>query len=83
MTGPLELRFPDPPLGDGQVVLRRYRAADAEAIVRACSDPETVRWIPMMPSPYQLSDAEGFIERTADAWRAGREIGRASCRERV
>jgi RimJ/RimL family protein N-acetyltransferase len=69
---PRPLPEPEPPLRDGLVSLRHYRADDAEAIVRACSDPETVRWIPMIPNPYTLADAEGFIERTADAWQAGR-----------
>lgn len=69
---PHPIPAPEPPLHDGIVALRRYRAADAEAIVRACSDPETVRWIPMIPNPYTLPDAEGFIERTLDAWEGGR-----------
>jgi RimJ/RimL family protein N-acetyltransferase len=70
-TGAGPLRFPDPPLRDAVVSLRRLDADDAEAIVRACSDPETRRWIPVLPHPYALADAEGFIALTADGWELG------------
>jgi len=53
------------------VALRRFRPDDAVVVARACSDPETKRWIPFMPDPYRLADAEGFIERTGQGWLTG------------
>jgi RimJ/RimL family protein N-acetyltransferase len=71
MSDPDALPFPDPPLHDELVVLRRYRPADAPAVAAACADPETQRWIPVMPSPYTLADAQGFIGRSPEAWATG------------
>jgi RimJ/RimL family protein N-acetyltransferase len=55
--------------GDG-VVLRPFRDDDVAEIVRACSDPETVRFIPLIPVPYTENDARLYIEMTR-AFRAG------------
>ena len=77
MDDPEALPFPDPPLRDALVILRRFRPADATTVAAACADPETHRWIPVMPSPYTLADAEGFIGRgsggpsSAIGWRRG------------
>ena len=35
-----------------RLVLRPYRPADVEAVLAACQDPETQRWLPDLPQPY-------------------------------
>ncbi len=62
---------PDPPLSDGVVTLRPFRAEDAPAIAAACQDPEIQRWIPIIPVPYAESDARGFILMTLQGWHDG------------
>src|SRR4051794_6080654 len=68
-----ELRFPDPPLGDEAVVLRRFREADVPAIVAICRDPEVRRWT-SVPSPYDESDAREFLVYAEDARLRGHEL---------
>ena len=46
---------------DGVVTVRRWRSGDAEAVARACSDPEAQRWLPL-PAPYTLEHAQGYID---------------------
>jgi RimJ/RimL family protein N-acetyltransferase len=58
------VRAPDPPLADDAVLLRPWTAADADEIVRCCSDPLIPRFIPVIPVPYTREDAIWFIERT-------------------
>ncbi|MFI7067903.1 GNAT family N-acetyltransferase [Kribbella sp. NPDC050124] len=41
--------------------LRPFEPSDAKRIVEACSDERTQYWLPGLPSPYQLPDAEGFL----------------------
>jgi RimJ/RimL family protein N-acetyltransferase/nitrite reductase/ring-hydroxylating ferredoxin subunit len=62
---------PNPPLSDGVITLRPFRAEDASAIAAACQDPEIQRWIPMIPVPYAEADARGFILMTLQAWHDG------------
>jgi RimJ/RimL family protein N-acetyltransferase/nitrite reductase/ring-hydroxylating ferredoxin subunit len=62
---------PNPPLSDGVVTLRPFRAEDAPAITAACQDPEIQRWIPMIPVPYAEADARRFILMTLQAWHDG------------
>jgi RimJ/RimL family protein N-acetyltransferase len=54
-------RFPDPPLTDGVVVVRRIRAGDVEAIVAACQDPLIKRFTSAIPDPYDDADARHWI----------------------
>jgi RimJ/RimL family protein N-acetyltransferase len=51
-------------------VLRPFRAEDADAVFRACSDAEVQRWIGALPSPYTEADAEQWVGRVAPAERA-------------
>jgi RimJ/RimL family protein N-acetyltransferase len=44
-----------------QVVLRPWREQDAPRVVEACSDPASRRWLPNLPSPYALADAQWYI----------------------
>jgi RimJ/RimL family protein N-acetyltransferase len=57
-----------PPLGDGAIVLRPYTEADVADMVRACSDPETLRWLTALPTPYTDADAREFLAQAAAGW---------------
>jgi RimJ/RimL family protein N-acetyltransferase/catechol 2,3-dioxygenase-like lactoylglutathione lyase family enzyme len=61
-----------PTLNDGVVALRPWRRDDAGDLVAALDDPEVSLWIPVIPYPYRLEDAEVFFDlvgREADAGR--------------
>jgi len=60
------LNWPEaiPTLTDGDVTLRAWAAADAEAIFAACQDPVMQHSIPI-PVPYLAEHARGFIENFA------------------
>jgi RimJ/RimL family protein N-acetyltransferase len=58
------MKLPDPALSDDAVQLRQWADEDAPEIMRCCSDPLVPRYIPIIPMPYSLSDAEQFIERS-------------------
>ncbi len=66
-----KLSPPNPPLSDGVIAVRPFRADDAPAITAACQDPEIPRWIPIIPVPYTEADARGFILLTLQAWYDG------------
>src|SRR3954454_20729227 len=56
----------------GPSVLRLPEDGDPHAIARACSDPEIVRFITLLPSPYSRDDAIFWITKMAPAtWEAG------------
>jgi RimJ/RimL family protein N-acetyltransferase len=62
MANAVPFERPDPPLrGDG-FVLRAWGRSDAERVVEACTDPETRRFLPILPQPYTHADAIAFIE---------------------
>jgi RimJ/RimL family protein N-acetyltransferase len=57
-------------LTDGpDLVLRPPLPRDVNDIVAQCRDPEFQRWT-RVPVPYHQSDAEGFLKRVAEGWRA-------------
>ena len=58
------MKLPDPALHDDTVRLRPWTEEDAPEIVRCCTDPLIPHYIPVIPMPYSLSDAEQFIERS-------------------
>jgi RimJ/RimL family protein N-acetyltransferase/nitrite reductase/ring-hydroxylating ferredoxin subunit len=68
---PEPINPPNPPLSDGVIALRAFRADDAPAISAACQDPEIQRWVPMLPVPYSEADARAFILLTLQAWHDG------------
>lgn len=43
------------------LVLRPWTEADVPEIMRACTDPEILRWIPAIPRPYTEEDALRFV----------------------
>jgi RimJ/RimL family protein N-acetyltransferase len=55
-----------------QLVLRPFRPADVEAVFRASQDPETQRWIGLLPVPYTRADARRFVEDIAMKERSDR-----------
>ena len=48
-----------------RLVLRPFRPADVDAVLRASQDPETRRWIGALPVPYTRENAREFVEVTA------------------
>lgn len=64
VTESLEIR-------EAGLLLRPWRTADAEAVHRACQDPEIARWT-SVPSPYGMEHAHGFVTDFARAaWASG------------
>ncbi|MEU0093718.1 GNAT family N-acetyltransferase [Kribbella sp. NPDC006257] len=59
--------------GDG-LRLRAMRGSDAKRVMEACNDERTQHWLAGMPSPYQLEDAEGFIESRLENLASGEGV---------
>ena len=55
--------------GDG-LILRPIGPGDEDAIVAGLNEPEAARFLPLIPSPYTLADAEDWVERCREAWHA-------------
>ena len=53
------------------LLLRPVEAADADAITAGLNDPDAVRFMPSIPSPYTRAEADAWVERCADVWRNG------------
>ncbi|GAB3592987.1 hypothetical protein GCM10027446_14510 [Angustibacter peucedani] len=49
------------PITGHQVVLRPWREDDAARVAEACSDPVTQHWLPGLPTPYTLADAQWYL----------------------
>ncbi|MEU7917488.1 GNAT family N-acetyltransferase [Micromonospora zamorensis] len=61
------------------VLLRPWREADAEAVHRACQDPDIQRWT-TVPRPYRPQHAHGFVtEVSGQAWAEGTGAPFAVC----
>ncbi|MET8089047.1 GNAT family N-acetyltransferase [Micromonospora sp. NPDC005220] len=61
------------------VLLRPWREADAEAVHRACQDPDIQRWT-TVPRPYRPEHAHGFVtEMSRKAWAEGTGAPFAVC----
>jgi RimJ/RimL family protein N-acetyltransferase len=61
----------------GDLLIRTWQPDDAEAVHRACQDPDIQRWT-MVPSPYSRIEAERFVgEFAPEAWaaRTGAPLG--------
>lgn len=67
MRAPTELR------GAG-LLLRAFQKEDVPAIVLACADPETARFIPLLPVPYTEEDARAYVAATRELQAAGRRL---------
>lgn len=44
-----------------RVVLRPWREDDVARVAEACSDLRTRRWLPHLPSPYTVADAQWYV----------------------
>ncbi|MPQ99808.1 GNAT family N-acetyltransferase [Modestobacter sp. I12A-02628] len=53
-----------------RLVLRPPHPDDADAVWRACQDPDVQRWITALPVPYTRADAADFVGVIAPAARA-------------
>jgi RimJ/RimL family protein N-acetyltransferase len=62
--------LPAEPLIDGPTWLRPWRDTDLQAIVRACQDPDIIRWT-RVPERYGEADARSFLLARYDAVLAG------------
>jgi RimJ/RimL family protein N-acetyltransferase len=51
--------------------LRLWRDEDAPALITACQDPEIVRWLPVIPSPYGEQEARDYLEQCRLNWELG------------
>ena len=53
-----------------RLLLRGYREDDAHRIAQYIAVPEVQRWLPLVPHPYDLTEAGSFIARAAgDEWK--------------
>jgi RimJ/RimL family protein N-acetyltransferase len=63
----------------GRLHLRPWRAGDEDAVLDACTDPETQRWT-QVPVPYSRADAEAFVRQyVPQAWADEAELCWAVC----
>jgi RimJ/RimL family protein N-acetyltransferase len=63
---------PEPPLSDGVVSLRPWRADDAAELVAALDgDDEVARWLDSIPQPYTKADAKAWLAQAVRAWSEG------------
>jgi RimJ/RimL family protein N-acetyltransferase len=63
----------------GGLRLRPWVAADADDVLRACSDPQVQRWT-QVPVPYERSHAEDYAGRyVPEQWATGGELVWAVC----
>ena len=64
-----------PELRDGtDLLLRRHRLADLDAIYEQCQDELTQRFT-TIPVPYTRADAREFLDHLAESWTAGTMAG--------
>ena len=68
--------LPDPPLTDGEILLRPWDMRDVPAVAAACRDPEIPRWT-VVPPDYSERHARDFVSGTAADIQAGRELALA------
>ncbi len=50
-----------PDLVGERVVLRPWRETDVPRVAEACADVRTQAWLPQLPSPYTVSDAQWYV----------------------
>jgi RimJ/RimL family protein N-acetyltransferase len=59
-----------PTLHGPGLLLRSWQLVDAPQVYEACQDSEIQRWT-TVPSPYSVSDADGFVSSAGQRWAAG------------
>jgi RimJ/RimL family protein N-acetyltransferase len=70
------ISLPEPPLSDGDIMLRPWVPGDAPAVTTACQDPEIPRWT-VVPHHYTERHARDFIAQCEQDLAAGRELALA------
>ncbi|MFF5215746.1 GNAT family N-acetyltransferase [Micromonospora sp. NPDC000442] len=60
------------------LLLRPWRATDADAVHRACQDPDIQRWT-TVPRPYRHEHAQSFVADRARQWELGTGAAFAVC----
>ena len=68
-----ELLFPEPPLSDGEVMLRESRAADVDAILALRFDPDILRYTDISPDA-TAADIRAWHSFTEQERREGRGL---------
>jgi RimJ/RimL family protein N-acetyltransferase len=63
-----------PVIAGPQVVLRPWRSGDAPRVAEACNDPDSQRWLPNLPSPYTLADAQWYIRSREEEHASGTAV---------
>jgi RimJ/RimL family protein N-acetyltransferase len=71
--------LPDPPLTDGHIVLRPFDEADVPAIVLACQDPLSQRFLVDLPWPYEAAQARSWLASHTPNRQAGHSLDLAIC----
>ena len=56
------MRYPDPPLRDGGLLLRPWSPADVADAVRCCNDEQIRRFLPAIPIPFTAEHCRSWIE---------------------
>jgi RimJ/RimL family protein N-acetyltransferase len=69
-----ELRFPDPPLADGAVLLRPWVADDVPDRIMAFADPSVLRFSWPHATAYEQEDARRFFVEQEQARRDGEAL---------
>lgn len=64
-----------PRLIDDAIVVRPWQERDIDESVAACADPEVIRWISRIPTPYSEQDAREFLEHAETGWKEGTSFG--------
>jgi [ribosomal protein S5]-alanine N-acetyltransferase len=67
---------PDPPLADGDLLLRPFTDADLDPVARAFLDPDVLAWF---LAEDQDRSPQQFLRRQEQAWASGTGAGFAVC----
>jgi RimJ/RimL family protein N-acetyltransferase len=67
--------FELPILEGNGLCLRAWQESDVPRIVEACTDPRTRQWLPLLPDPYDETEARSWLESQVE----GRATGRGIC----
>jgi [ribosomal protein S5]-alanine N-acetyltransferase len=76
VPAPIPLRYPRPPLADGAIALRPWVAANLEALVAICHDPDVARFTPL-PALYTDADGRAWLGGDLVRMQAGAELSLA------
>lgn len=63
-----------PELRGSRVVLRRWRTDDVPRVAEACADLTTQRWLPQLPAPYTVADAQWYVGSREEQQAAGEGV---------